>query len=139
MSSTPKARSGSMFVFITMRSGRATCPRARAFESGPEVLHRDSGAAEVGGSVFASKPGSFLVSAEAARFDLCSLPESLAEIRLYIVSGQISKPGFFKHGFQMLDRALIDLVGLLRAQWRHGEFLQIKFRPFPKCQFPSSS
>jgi hypothetical protein len=53
-----------MIVFITMRSGSATCPRARAFESGPEVPHCDSSAAEEGGSVFASRPGSFLVSAE---------------------------------------------------------------------------
>ncbi len=83
-----------MIVFITMRSGSATCSRARAFESGPEVPHCDSGAAEEGGS--------FLVSAEGM---LACVHECSA------LAPNLLTKGSAKNGFR--DRPLSN-----RA-WRH--------------------
>src|SRR5262249_44836331 len=40
---------------------------------------------------------------------------------------------------QMLQRAPIDLVGFRRAEWRPGEILQIKIRPFPKTKIAPPS
>jgi hypothetical protein len=66
------------------------------------------------------------------RLDDHSLLEPSTKVHLDIVGGQFGEFGFLKHGSQMLQSALIDAVGLRRAERGLGKILQIKIRPFPK-------
>jgi len=53
-----------MIVFIAMRVVAAICPRARSSQPSPGTLHQRPVSGASGGSLLASKPGSFLASAE---------------------------------------------------------------------------
>jgi hypothetical protein len=56
-----------------------------------------------------------------------------------IVGGQLSEFGALEQFSQVLQRALIHFMGLLRAEWRPGEVLQIKVRPFAKGEILSAA
>jgi hypothetical protein len=57
---------GKMIIFITMRIAAAICPRAIPSELKMGTLHQPFPFGASSGSFFASKPGLFLASAEAA-------------------------------------------------------------------------
>jgi hypothetical protein len=60
--------------------------------------------------------------------------ESRTKVSFDIVRCQIGELGVLERGSQMLQRTLVDLMGLLRAEQGLGKILQIKIRSFPKCE-----
>jgi hypothetical protein len=68
------------------------------------------------------------------RLHLHSLLEPPTEESLDIVRGQFGELGVLEHLSQVLQRALVNLVGFWRAEWGLGEVLQIKIRPLPKIE-----
>src|SRR5450759_3474182 len=53
---------GKIIVFITIRLTAAICPRARPSQPNIGTLHQPPASGASGGSLLASKPGSFLAS-----------------------------------------------------------------------------
>src|ERR1035441_7938561 len=58
---------GKMSIFITIRIAATICTRARPSQPDIDTLHRPPVSGASSGSLLASKPGSFLPSAEAGR------------------------------------------------------------------------
>src|SRR5262249_52760913 len=66
-------------------------------------------------------------------------PKPHAEIRFNVISGDVSESHLFECCAQMLHRALINFVGLLRAKRGLGKVLQIETCPFRELEFPPSA
>src|SRR5262249_30178431 len=58
---------------------------------------------------------------------------------LNIVGGQFSEFGALEHFSQVLERTLIHFMRFRSAEWRPGEVLQIKVRPFAKGEILSAA
>jgi hypothetical protein len=67
------------------------------------------------------------------------LLEPLPKVHLDIVDGQFSEFGALEYFSQVLQRALINFMSLLRAERRPGEVLQMKVRPFTKGEILSAA
>src|SRR5215831_3471846 len=72
-------------------------------------------------------------------FDLYTLLEPLAEIRLYVVGAQIRESRLPEYSCKMRHRTLIHFVDLRCAKRRHGKVLQIRIRPFSECDLLPSA